>query len=37
VRSRLAHSKRAYQTPPRKQVIGYAGIGLGTHGRIAAE
>ena len=37
VRSRLAHSKRAYGQPPMKKVVGYAGIGLGEGPRIAAE
>lgn len=37
VRSRLAHSKRAYQPPPSKKVVGYAGIGLGVEHRVAAE
>ena len=36
-RSRLAHSKRAYRQPPKKKVVGYAGIGLGEESRIAAE
>ena len=29
VRSRLAHSKRAYPEPPKKNVVGYADIGIG--------
>ncbi len=37
VRSRLAHSKRAYRRPPNKAVVGYAAIGLGLESRIAAE
>ncbi len=37
VRSRLAHSKRAYPAPPSKRVVGYAGIGLGVENRVAAE
>jgi len=37
VRSRLAHSKQAYRQPPKKKVVGYAGIGLGEESRIAAE
>ena len=36
-RSGLAHSKRAYQPPPRKKIVGYAGIGLGAEEREAAE
>ncbi len=36
-RSHLAHSKRAYQPPPKKKVVGYADIGLGEGARIAAE
>ena len=37
VRSRLSHSKQAYQQPPNKSVVGYSGIGLGLENRIAAE
>jgi allantoin racemase len=37
VRSRLAHSKRAYPEPPKKNVVGYADIGIGAESRIAAE
>jgi allantoin racemase len=37
VRSRLAHSKRAYPQPPKKNVVGYADIGIGVESRIAAE
>jgi len=37
VRSRLAHSKRAYPEPPKKNVVGYADIGIGAASRIAAE
>jgi allantoin racemase len=37
VRSRLTHSKQAYRQPPKKIVVGYAGIGLGEEPRIAAE
>jgi allantoin racemase len=37
VRSRLAHSKRAYPEPPKKNVVGYADIGIGAERRIAAE
>jgi allantoin racemase len=36
-RSGLAHSKQAYQPPPRKKVVGYADIGLGAEERAAAE
>jgi allantoin racemase len=36
-RSGLAHSKRAYQPPPKKKVVGYAGIGIGAEERVAAE
>jgi allantoin racemase len=36
-RSGLGHSKRAYQPPPRKKIVGYSGIGLGVEERIAAE
>jgi allantoin racemase len=36
-RSRLAHSKRAYPEPPKKNVVGYADIGIGAERRIAAE
>lgn len=36
-RSGLAHSKRAYQPPPEKKIVGYAGIGLGAEERVAAE
>jgi allantoin racemase len=37
VRSRLAHSKRAYPQPPKKNVVGYADIGIGVESPIAAE
>jgi allantoin racemase len=37
VRSRLAHSKRAYPPPPHKNVVGYAAIGIGMENRVAAE
>ena len=37
VRSRLAHSKRAYPAPPKKNVVGYADIGIGVESRLAAE
>jgi allantoin racemase len=37
VGSHLSHSKRAYQPPPRKKVVGYADIGLGEASKIAAE
>ncbi len=37
VRSRLAHSKRAYPAPPKKNVVGYADIGISVESRIAAE
>ena len=37
VRSGLAHSKQAYQPPPKKPVVGYSGIGLGAEERVAAE
>lgn len=37
VRSRLSHSKRAYQSPPQKAITGYAHIGIGAGvGRAAA-
>jgi allantoin racemase len=36
-RSRLAHSKPAYPEPPKKNVVGYADIGVGAERRIAAE
>jgi allantoin racemase len=37
VRSRLTHSKRAYPQPPKKKVVGYAGIGLGDASRLPVE
>jgi allantoin racemase len=37
VRSRLTHSKHAYQPPPRKNVVGYEAIGIGVRARQAAE
>jgi allantoin racemase len=37
VRSRLSHSKQAYQPPPKKTVIGFANIGIGVENSVAAE
>jgi len=37
VRSRLSHSKHVYQQPPKKAVVGYAGIGIGVESALAAE
>jgi hypothetical protein len=37
VHSRLTHSKKAYRPPPRKKVLGYAGIGLGDGPRFGVE
>jgi allantoin racemase len=37
VRSRLSHSKQAYPSPPQKNVLGYAAIGIGIEKRVAAE
>ena len=36
-RSRLAHSKRAFPQPPKKNVVGYAAIGIGVESALAAE
>lgn len=36
-RARLSHSKRAYPQPPKKNVVGYAGIGIGSDSALAAE
>jgi allantoin racemase len=37
VRSRLSHSKHTYRQPPKKAVVGYAGIGIGVESALAAE
>jgi allantoin racemase len=37
VRSRLSHSKQAYRPPPRKNIVGYAAIGIDAQSREAAE
>jgi allantoin racemase len=37
VRSKLAHSKQAYPQPPRKNVVGYAAIGIAGQSLEAAE
>ena len=37
VRSKLSHSKQAYQPPPRKAIAGYAAIGIGGPSLAAAE
>jgi hypothetical protein len=37
VRSGLSHSKRAYRPPPRKNVVGYEGLGFAAQTAEAAE
>ena len=37
VRSGLSHSKHAFQQPPKKAVMGYAAMGIGTENALAAE
>jgi allantoin racemase len=37
VRSKLSHSKQAFPPPPKKSLVGYASIGLGSDTKAAAE